>query len=67
MIFTIRGVQVMFDSDLDMLYGVETKRLKEQVKRNINRFPDDFMFQQRELPSPQIFQFRRQDPLGDTP
>lgn len=45
MIFTIRGVQVMFDCDLAMLYGVETKRLKEQVRRNINRFPDDFMFQ----------------------
>ena len=45
MIFTIRGVQVMLDSDLAMLYGVETKRLKEQVKRNINRFPEDFMFQ----------------------
>ncbi len=45
MIFTIRGVQVMRDSDLAMLYGVETKRLNEQVKRNIERFPDDFMFQ----------------------
>lgn len=45
MIFTIRGVQVMLDRDLAMLYGVETKRLKEQVKRNINRFPEDFMFQ----------------------
>ncbi len=45
MIFTIRGVQVIVDRDLAMLYGVETKRLKEQVKRNINRFPDDFMFQ----------------------
>ena len=45
MIFTIRGVQVMVDSDLAMLYGVETKRLNEQVKRNIERFPSDFMFQ----------------------
>ena len=35
----------MLDADLAMLYGVETKRLNEQVKRNINRFPDDFMFQ----------------------
>ena len=35
----------MLDSDLAMLYGVETKRLNEQVKRNINRFPEDFMFQ----------------------
>lgn len=41
----IRGQQVMLDADLAMLYGVETKRLNEQVKRNINRFPDDFMFQ----------------------
>ena len=35
----------MLDSDLAMLYGVETKRLNEQVKRNLNRFPEDFMFQ----------------------
>ncbi len=41
----IRGQQVMLDSDLAMLYGVETKRLNEQVKRNLNRFPEDFMFQ----------------------
>ncbi|MBQ3740486.1 MAG: ORF6N domain-containing protein [Bacteroidales bacterium] len=41
----IRGQQVMLDADLAMLYGVETKRLNEQVKRNINRFPEDFMFQ----------------------
>ena len=45
LIRTIRGQQVMLDSDLAMLYGVETKRLNEQVKRNINRFPTDFMFQ----------------------
>lgn len=44
-IYTIRGVQVMFDRDLAKLYEVETKRLNEQVKRNINRFPLDFMFQ----------------------
>ena len=44
-IFTIRGQGVMIDSDLAEMYGVETKRLKEQVKRNIERFPDDFMFQ----------------------
>ena len=41
----IRGQQVMLDSDLAMLYGVETKRMNEQVKRNLNRFPEDFMFQ----------------------
>ena len=45
LIHVIRGQQVMLDADLAMLYGVETKRLNEQVKRNINRFPDDFMFQ----------------------
>ena len=44
-IYTIRGVQVMLDSDLAKLYGVETKRLLEQVRRNIERFPEDFMFQ----------------------
>ena len=45
MIRVIRGQQVMLDRDLAQLYGVETKRLNEQVKRNIERFPDDFMFQ----------------------
>jgi hypothetical protein len=45
LIRTIRGQKVMFDSDLAMLYGVTTSRLNEQVKRNMNRFPDDFMFQ----------------------
>ena len=45
LIRVIRGQQVMLDFDLAMLYGEKTKRLNEQVKRNINRFPDDFMFQ----------------------
>ena len=44
-ILTIRGVQVMLDRDLAELYGVETRRLNEQVKRNIERFPKEFMFQ----------------------
>ena len=44
-IFTIRGVQVMLDHDLAELYGVAVKYLNRQVKRNIERFPDDFMFQ----------------------
>lgn len=44
-IFHFRGLKVMVDSDLALLYGVETKRLKEQVKRNIERFPQDFMFE----------------------
>ena len=43
-IFTIRGVQVMLDRDLAELYGVPTKRLNEQVKRNMIRFPPNFMF-----------------------
>ena len=45
LIRTIRGQQVLLDSDLAILYGVETKRLNEQVKCNIERFPDDFMIQ----------------------
>lgn len=45
LIYTIRGQKVMLDSDLATLYGVETKRLNEAVKRNIERFPSDFMFQ----------------------
>lgn len=45
MILNIRGQQVMLDRDLAKLYGVEIKRLNEQVKRNIERFPEDFMFQ----------------------
>ena len=45
MIYCIRGQKIMLDTDLAGLYGVETKRLNEQVKRNIDRFPKDFMFQ----------------------
>lgn len=44
-IYLIRNEKVMLDSDLAELYGVETRRLNEQVKRNIDRFPEDFMFQ----------------------
>jgi len=44
-IFLLRGQKVMIDEDLAELYGVETRRLNEQVKRNIERFPEDFMFQ----------------------
>ncbi|WP_343618367.1 ORF6N domain-containing protein [Flavobacterium sp.] len=44
-IYFIRGQKVMLDRDLALLYGIETKRLKEQVKRNRNRFPEDFMFE----------------------
>lgn len=45
LIHVIRGQPVMLDSDLARLYGVETRRLNEQVKRNIERFPDDFLIQ----------------------
>ncbi len=44
-IYLIRGERVMIDKDLAELYGVTTSRLNEQVKRNIDRFPEDFMFQ----------------------
>ncbi len=44
-IFSIRGVRVMLDSDLAGIYGVSTKRLNEQFRRNRKRFPDDFAFQ----------------------
>ncbi len=44
-IFLIRGQKVMIDRDIAEMYGVETKRLNEQVRRNIKRFPEDFMFQ----------------------
>jgi hypothetical protein len=44
-IYFIRDKKVMLDNDLSELYLVETKRLNEQVKRNIKRFPEDFMFQ----------------------
>lgn len=44
-IYLIRGKKVMLDRDLAEMYGVETRRLNEQVKRNAKRFPDDFMFQ----------------------
>jgi len=44
-ILLIRNTKVMLDSDLATLYGVETKQLKRQVRRNIERFPEDFMFE----------------------
>lgn len=57
-IFLIRGYRVMLDRDLSELYGVKTKYLKRQVRRNIDRFPEDFMFQL----SPQEFKnWRRQN------
>lgn len=44
-IFELRGCRVMLDSDLASLYQVKTKALKQAVKRNIDRFPEDFMFE----------------------
>lgn len=44
-IYSIRGQKVMFDVDLAEIYGVTTKRLNEQIRRNRERFPEDFMFQ----------------------
>jgi hypothetical protein len=48
-IYVIRNQKVMLDSDLAELYAVETKRLKEAVKRNLGRFPEDFMFELTEI------------------
>ncbi len=45
LILIIRGIPVILDKDIASLYGVETRRINEQVKRNIDRFPEDFMFQ----------------------
>ncbi len=47
-ILEIRGMKVIFDNDLARLYGVTTKRLNQQVNRNQDRFPEDFMFQMTE-------------------
>ncbi len=48
-IYLLRGLQVMLDEDLAILYNVETRRLNEQVRRNIERFPQEFMFQLTEF------------------
>ncbi len=57
-IYHIRGIKVILDRDLASLYGVETKYLKQAVRRNINRFPNDFMF---ELSKPQELSLRSQN------
>jgi hypothetical protein len=49
LIFQIRGLNVMLDSDLAKLYETETKKLKQQVRRNSDRFPEDFMFELSEF------------------
>jgi len=56
-IYVIRGQKVMLDRDLAELYDVETRRLKEQVRRNINRFPEEFMF---ELTKEELEEWRTQ-------
>ncbi|MGB3342778.1 MAG: ORF6N domain-containing protein [Aequorivita sp.] len=56
-IYVIRGQKVMLDRDLAGLYDVETRRLKEQVRRNINRFPEEFMF---ELTKEELEEWRTQ-------
>jgi hypothetical protein len=48
-IYVIRNQKVMLDSDLALLYGIETKVLNQAVKRNVSRFPEDFMFQLTEV------------------
>ena len=50
-IHEVRGCKVMLDFDLALLYNVENKRLKEAIRRNINRFPDDFMLNLLKLSS----------------
>ena len=63
MIYLIRGQKVMLDSDLAELYQVETKRINEAVKRNMDRFPEDFMFQltddESEIQRSQFATFKR--------
>ena len=48
-IYTIRGLQIMIDTDLSLLYGVETKVMNQAVKRNKERFPETFRFQLTEI------------------
>ena len=57
-IYVIRGKKVMFDRDLAQLYGMQTFRLNEQIKRNKKRFPHDFMFQLHIALPPRIKRFR---------
>jgi hypothetical protein len=61
-IYIIRDQKVLMDSDLAELYSVETKRLNEQVKRNIERFPEDFMFQLTQMEWEELLTL-----LGDAP
>ena len=63
-IFLIRGHRVMIDRDLAELYGVETKHLNRQVKRNLERFPEEFMFRlSREEKEELVTNWHRFEPL----
>lgn len=61
-IYEIRGQKVMIDRDLAELYGVETRRLKEQVRRNKDRFPEDFMF---EMNKEEFTEWRKIAPISE--
>ena len=60
MIFTVRGLRVILAADLAELYGVQTRALNQAVKRNIDRFPTDFLFQLTREESESIFRLRSQ-------
>jgi len=62
-IHTLRGQRVMLDADLAQLYGVETRALVQAVKRNLARFPEDFMFQ---LSSEEFIALRSQTVISNT-
>lgn len=57
LIIELRGKRIILDSDLAKIYGVSTKRLNEQVRRNLHRFPDDFMFQLTEEEKEEVVAF----------
>lgn len=65
-IYFIRGKKVMLDSDLAELYGVETRMLNQAVKRNIKRFPDDFMFQLKKKEADLFLKYKDSDFKEDT-
>ena len=69
MILVIRDKQVLLDRDLAALYGVETRRINEQMKRNIERFPEDFCFQLNpsEIPNRLKSQFAILNGKGNNP
>jgi hypothetical protein len=60
LIFTLKGQQVMLDSDLALLYGVETKALNQAVKRNLSRFPAHFRFEVSKNDLPNLRSWRQE-------